>query len=429
MAVSFKGGLKVCEKKPTQGLEAKPLMPCEYHRFVLNEHNGASISPVVIEGEYINMGDKLADAEEYTALPVHSSVSGIVKEIQKDESGQAVSILVQNDRLYTKSEDLKKFEYDKLTAREKLWIIREAGIIDMDKTPAHLKLAPQKAVKYLVINGAESNPNITAKCRRMVENAKDIINGIKIASDLLGVKSCTIGIENNMHECISAIKPLIRFNEQIDILVLQAKYPQDNEKVLIKTLTGKSVKIGKKPEDIGVVCLDIETVYNIGRVFRTGMPVIERIVTVGGNAVKDNDNFIVPTGVSAEFLFESVGGFIKKPEIIAMGGIMNGRTVTAEETVTRTSDAFLAIDKAEKSMPKDCVHCGKCVKACPMQLMPYKLNKLAKSENVDAMLRYHCADCIECGLCTFVCPSKIDIVGNIRRLKSKTGGRSGVTGE
>lgn len=427
MALSFKGGLHVRDFKGyTNSCEIKPLMPCDIHIFPTEQHIGAPLNVLVNVGDKVCVGQKLADAEEYMAVPVHSSVSGTVKNIEKHISpngNETMSVFVENDKLYTPFDGIKPVQdISALSKREMLWVIRNAGIVGMGGAgfPTHVKLDTDKKIKFLIINGAECEPYITADHRRMLENTDDIISGIRIVMNILGLKQSYIGIETNKRDCISSFKQALRYDESIHIMSLKPKYPQGAEKMLIKAITGKNVPTGKLPADVGAIVMNIETVYEIARAFNTGMPLTERIITVSGDAVANPSNFLVPLGTPASFLFEAAGGFKNTPKKIIFGGPMMGNSqYSLNVPVIKTTSAILAFSESEKSFYDDmpCIRCGKCVAHCPMKLMPNKLSAFAKSDDAESAEKYNVLDCMQCGMCSYVCPARKDPLGSIRNIR------------
>lgn len=427
MPLSFKGGLHIRDYKEfTNSYETKPLMPCDLHIFPITQHIGTPLNVLVKPGDVVKVGDKLADAEDYMAVPVHSSVSGTVQKIDSHlhPSGAMItSVFVENDKLYTPSESIRPVEdIDNLSKRQLLWIVRDAGIVGLGGAgfPAHIKLDTKNNIKFLIINGAECEPYITADHRRMIENTNEVIYGIKIAAKILGLKTSYIGIETNKRECIRAFKQNLRFDDSINIISLQTKYPQGAEKMLIKAITGKNVPINGLPADVGTIVMNVETVYAIGRAFKTGMPLTERIVTVSGDAVKEPSNFIVPFGVPASFLFESAGGFINEPKKIIFGGPMMGISqYSLDVPIIKTTSAVLAFSHPTSVYDAEapCIRCGKCVIHCPMHLMPNKLSNFSIKGDAESAEKYNILDCIQCGMCSYICPAKKNLLANIRNMR------------
>lgn len=425
MALTFKGGLHIPDSKLTAKLPVEDLHGDTLHYFPVTQHKGAPLKPLVKAGDYVRVGQKIADAEEFVAAPVHSSVSGTVKEVCPHVNSVGVkteTIVVENDGKYDTAELRPADNYDSLTTREVLWLIRDAGIIGLGGAgfPTHVKLSPPRGVDCLIINGAECEPYITADHRRMLENPVEIVDGALIVAKLLGVKRCCIGIEANKKDAIDTMRRETRYGSNIEVMKLKTKYPQGAEKQLIKAITGRNVPTGKIPADVGAVVVNVDTIYNIHRAIRKGIPVIDRIVTVSGDAVNRPANFRVPLGVTVSYLIEQAGGFKAPPQKVIIGGPMMGfAQYTTDTPVSKTTSAVVAMLEAPSTYDEDmpCIRCGKCVSHCPMGLMPNKLNSAAKARDVETALKYNITDCIECGLCSYICPAKKNMLQNISAFK------------
>lgn len=423
---TFKGGFHIRDfKELTKDIHTSSLPDCEMHIFPMRQHIGAPLKPLVSVGDKVTVGQKIADSDEFVSAPVHSSVSGTVTDIKPyfHDSGTMVeAIFVENDKKYTVSDTVCPKNYENMTREEMLGVIREAGIVGMGGAgfPTHVKLAPKTKVDYVIVNGAECEPFITSDHRYMLENADDVIYGLKIAMKILGLDDGYIGVELNKKDGIKSLKSSEEFNEQIHIIGLKTKYPQGAEKQLIKAVTGRNVPAGKLPADAGAVVINIATAVAIANVFKTGMPAIEKNVTVSGDAIVNPSNFKVRTGIPVSFLIEQAGGFKAEPQKIISGGPMMGITqYNTDYPVTKTTSSVLAMLHAPKTYDADspCIRCGKCVDHCPMRLMPLKLVAAAKSDNLEMAERYNVLECIECGLCSYICPANKNLLQFIRMIK------------
>lgn len=432
MSSTFRGGVHMNDHKSLTNKKTiqKVLADCPIHIFPLRQHIGAPLSPIVKPGDAVKLGQKIADAEAYMAVPIHSSISGKVLSVKPwiHPSGSMVdAIFIENDGAYTPSENIKPIEdYTKLTSVELLWTIREAGMVGLGGAgfPTHVKLAPPEGCKidYLIINGAECEPYLTSDHRRMLEYPDSLIDGVKIVMHILGLKKAYIGIESNKRDVIIKLKDLLGKDSPISVMDLKPKYPQGAEKQLIKAITGRSVPPGKLPADAGAVVINADTTISISQAIREGKPVIERVVTLSGDCMNNPGNYSVPTGVPISFLVEQTGGFRQEPQKIIMGGPMMGLAQhDMEVPITKTSSAILALSKADEiydpKMP--CIKCGKCVDHCPMHLMPLYLSKYSLAKDYDAVQKYHIMNCIECGVCSYICPAKKNMLANIRVAKQE----------
>ncbi|MBR0088391.1 MAG: electron transport complex subunit RsxC [Clostridia bacterium] len=426
MAATFKGGFHIRDHKElTNTIPTKRVPDCDMHIFPMRQHIGAPLKPLVQIGDKVKVGQKIADSEEFVSAPVHSSVSGTVTDIQQyfhDSTAMVDAIFVKNDKEYTVSEDVCPKDYTKMTTEEILKTIREAGIVGMGGAgfPTHVKLAPRNKVDYVIINGAECEPYITSDHRYMLENADDIIYGLKIAMKALGLSDGHIGVELNKPDGMEALKASKEYGANIHIIALKTKYPQGAEKQLIKAVTGRNVPAGKLPADAGAVVVNVATAVAIANAFKTGMPAIEKNVTVSGDAVQNPSNFRVRTGVPVKFLIEQAGGFKNEPEKIISGGPMMGISqYNTDYPVTKTTSSVLTISKAEKTYDPDspCIRCGRCVDHCPMRLMPFKLSEASRKDDIEMARKYNILECIECGLCSYICPANKNLLQFIRMIK------------
>lgn len=426
MAATFKGGFHIRDHKElTNTIPTKRVPDCDMHIFPMRQHIGAPLKPLVQIGDKVKVGQKIADSEEFVSAPVHSSVSGTVTDIQQyfhDSTAMVDAIFVKNDKEYTVSEDVCPKDYTKMTTEEILKTIREAGIVGMGGAgfPTHVKLAPRNKVDYVIINGAECEPYITSDHRYMLENADDIIYGLKIAMKALGLSDGHIGVELNKPDGMEALKASKEYGANIHIIALKTKYPQGAEKQLIKAVTGRNVPAGKLPADAGAVVVNVATAVAIANAFKTGMPAIEKNVTVSGDAVQNPSNFRVRTGVPVKFLIEQAGGFKNEPEKIVSGGPMMGVSqYNTDYPVTKTTSSVLTISKAEKTYDPDspCIRCGRCVDHCPMRLMPFKLSEASRKDDIEMARKYNILECIECGLCSYICPANKNLLQFIRMIK------------
>ncbi|MBQ6558087.1 MAG: electron transport complex subunit RsxC [Clostridia bacterium] len=426
MAATFKGGFHIRDHKElTNTIPTKRVPDCDMHIFPMRQHIGAPLKPLVQIGDKVKVGQKIADSEEFVSAPVHSSVSGTVTDIQQyfhDSTAMVDAIFVKNDKEYTVSEDVCPKDYTKMTTEEILKTIREAGIVGMGGAgfPTHVKLAPRNKVDYVIINGAECEPYITSDHRYMLENADDIIYGLKIAMKALGLSDGHIGVELNKPDGMEALKASKEYGANIHIIALKTKYPQGAEKQLIKAVTGRNVPAGKLPADAGAVVVNVATAVAIANAFKTGMPAIEKNVTVSGDAVQNPSNFRVRTGVPVKFLIEQAGGFKNEPEKIVSGGPMMGISqYNTDYPVTKTTSSVLTISKAEKTYDPDspCIRCGRCVDHCPMRLMPFKLSEASRKDDIEMARKYNILECIECGLCSYICPANKNLLQFIRMIK------------
>lgn len=429
MAFSFKGGFHVPDRKEQTNSEPiRVICGDTVHIFPIKQHIGAALEVKVEKGDRVRVGQVLADGDAFFAVPVHSSVSGKVIDIKPHlhPSGEKVlSVFVENDFIDEKTDTLRPYNPENMSAEQLLGAVRALGIVGMGGAgfPAHVKLSPppDKKIDTLIINGAECEPYITADHRLMLERTGDIIAGIHIVMKILGLRSAYIGIEKNKSDAIALLSEMTEKGGDVTVCPLKTKYPQGSEKHLIYAVTKRIVPSGGLPSDVGVAVVNIATAAQIAESFRTGMPLVRRIVTVSGDGICTPANFDVPLGVTFDYLLKNAGGIKGEPKKIVMGGPMMGiAQFSLDVPVIKTCSAVLALtDSGGYDENTPCIRCGKCVNNCPMRLSPMYLSKLSLEGDLEAAQKYRIFDCIECGLCSYICPSRQNQLHNIRTTKQK----------
>lgn len=418
----FRGGVAAPHRKNTSESETSVIDLPEKVIIPMVQHIGAPCTPTVRQGDIVKVGQKIGDSDAYVSAPIHSSVSGTVTKVEPMlyASGKLVmSVEIKTDG---KQEIYEGVSPPDIKNREDfLKAVRESGLVGLGGAgfPTHVKLNPpkDKPIDCLVVNGSECEPYITSDYREMIENPSGIIDGIKLVLDFLGVPGAIIGIEDNKPKAIRLLKELAESDKRISVVSLRTRYPQGAEKTLIYSLTGRKVPSGKLPHDVGCIVLNVSTVSCIASYVKTGMPLVQRRVTVDGPAVNRPQNVLVPIGTSLQALFDFCGGFKSTPYKVLMGGPMMGiAQYSLETSVIKNTNAVLAFDKKEGDLPDEwpCMRCGKCVEACPMNLLPLEFNRLVLANKIEELERYHILDCIECGCCSYSCPSKRHLVQSIR---------------
>jgi Na+-translocating ferredoxin:NAD+ oxidoreductase subunit C len=396
------------------------------------QHIGAPAKIVVQRGDNVKVGQILATQEGFVSSNIHSSVSGrvgIVEEVM-DSSGfkhTAITIKVKGDDwedIINRTDELK--EEIKLSSKEIVSRIMEAGVVGMGGAafPSHVKLTvPEgKHVDHLLINGVECEPYLTADHRLMVEKPREIIVGIKILMKAIGVKKAIIGIEDNKHDAIEVFQNLLKDEKGITVEALEVQYPQGGEKQLIQALLNREVPSGGLPADVGAIVHNVGTTYAVYEAIQKNKPLLERVVTVTGKSVKQPSNFLVRIGTPVIDLLIAAGGVPEDTGKIVSGGPMMGKAIAdLDVPIAKGTSGILLIpkDEATRAEVYNCVHCGKCIEACPMGLEPYRLLLMSKKGNSVRAKEEHILDCIECGSCSFVCPSNRPILDYIRLGKTQ----------
>ncbi|MGE5633113.1 MAG: electron transport complex subunit RsxC [Caulobacteraceae bacterium] len=394
----------------------------------MQQHIGAPCEPVVQVGDEVKVGQKIGEAKGFVSVPVHSSVSGkvIAVEPRLYTGGMAVPcVVIESDMQNTVFEGITpKGGLENLTSEDIKNAIKEAGIVGMGGAtfPTHVKLAPppEKKVDTVILNGAECEPYLTADHRLMLENPEDVVFGLQALMKALGVKKGFIGIETNKPDAIEKVYEAAKGLEGIEVVALKTKYPQGAEKQLIYACTGREVPSGGLPADAGVVVNNVGTAAAVAKAIKTGMPLIERIVTVTGAGVNNPKNLLVKIGTSFREVIEQCGGLKGNVGKLIAGGPMMGITqFSLDVPVIKGTSGILVLSEEEARLPEPsaCIRCGKCVETCPINLMPVNISANALLDRFEQAEALHALDCIECGSCSFVCPAKRPLVDSIRVAK------------
>lgn len=430
---TFKGGIHPdAHKDLTKNLAIIDLEPSEELVYPLSQHIGAPAKPCVKVGERVLLGQKIAEADGFVSANIHSAVSGTVTAIEKRMHPNGLpteSIVISDDGLDEACEPLENSgeDFKSKTPQELINIIKEAGVVGMGGAtfPTHVKLSVPDGAKidYIIVNGAECEPYLTSDHRVMLENPEKVINGLRVLMYIFGLNDGYIGIEDNKPDAIEIMKKAAdKVEENIHIVTLKTKYPQGAEKQLINAVSGRKLAPGTLPWQSGCIVNNIDTCASVARAVIHGIPLTTRIVTLGGDAIKNPMNFRVRIGTPFSHLIEKSGGFAYDAKKVIMGGPMMGTAVpNTSVPVIKGTSGILALGEETAVLDDEtaCIRCAKCVYVCPMKLQPNLLDIAARNHDVDTLNKLNVMDCIECGSCAFVCPSKRRQVQQIKVAKVK----------
>ncbi len=421
----FKGGVKVPHYKNTENAETTVMPIPDLVEIPMLHHIGAPCEPLVKPGDEILVGQKIGDSDKYISAPVHTGVSGKVKKINSIlfPNGMNIkSILIETDKKQVLHPSIKPPVIN--SKKDFIKAIRESGLVGLGGAgfPTHVKLNPPEGskIEYLLINGAECEPYITSDYRESIENSWNVISGINIIMEYLDIDKVIIGIEDNKPKAVEVLTGIAKTSDKIDIMPLKSKYPQGAEKMLIYSLTGKVVPAGKLPLDVNVIVMNVASVAFIASYIKTGMPLTKKRITIDGGAIKTPSNIEVFVGTYIKEAITFAGGFKEVPKKILMGGPMMGVSqFNLDSPILKQNNAILAFNEKQSKMPEQtaCIKCGRCVRACPMNLMPALFDVFSQYGAVKKLVRFDVLSCIECGSCSFVCPANRYLVQSIRNGK------------
>ena len=408
--------------KPTSGEMVYPL----------SQHIGAPAKAIVKVGDEVLVGQKIAEAGGFISAVVVSSVSGKVKKIEPRVTAggvKSISIVIENDGLYTAVEGLgEDRDATKLSKQEIRDIVREAGIVGLGGAgfPTNVKLTPkdESKIDYVIVNGAECEPYLTCDYRMMIEEPERLVGGLKVMLQLFENAKAVIGIENNKPKAIETLRALVKDEPKITVEPLRTKYPQGGERSLIYAVTGREINSSMLPADAGCVVDNVNTVMAIYDAVCKRTPILERVITVTGDAVKEPQNFKVRTGMNYNDIIEAAGGFVGEPKKILSGGPMMGQAMyTTDVPVTKNSSSLTCFleDEVEKNPESPCIRCGRCGEVCPEFLVPVLMMQTCMAGNSEGYEKLYGMECIECGSCSYICPARRPLTQAFKQMKRRIG--------
>ena len=428
-----RGGVHPPEFKLSSASAIQELPPPDVVVIPVSQHLGAPAKVQVNRGDEVRVGQVIAQAAGFISTNIHSSVSGKVLKVDNfpDSSGYrklAVQIQVEGDKWM---EDIDRSDdvvpHTVLGQEDIRKKMLDAGIVGLGGAtfPSHVKLMVPggKKAEYIIINGVECEPYLTADHRLMLERSQELVAGIKVLMKGLGVDKAILGIENNKPDAIEKMKQLTDGSE-IKVQPLKVKYPQGGEKQLVQALLKREVPSGGLPIDVGVVVFNVGTTFAAYEAVMKNRPLIDRIVTVTGKSIPKPSNFQVRIGTPVSYLVEKAGGLPDDTAKVINGGPMMGKALSnLDVPVVKGSSGIVIIMEEEASrrevMP--CIRCTRCAGVCPMGLEPYLLMTLSEKSLFERMEQEKTMDCIECGSCSYTCPSSRPLLDYIRLGKAEVG--------
>lgn len=426
--LTFRGGIHPYDGKDLS--KDKPILDVDPKGdlvYPLSQHIGAPAVPVVAKGDKVMAGQKIAEAGGFVSAPIYATVSGTVKAIEPRRvvvGDNVMSIVIENDGQYEEVEYAPVKTLEEMTREEIIEKIKEAGIVGMGGAgfPTHVKLSPKELDKidYVIANCAECEPYLTSDYRRMLEEPEKLIGGLKVSLALFPNAKGILAVEDNKPDCIQILKELTKDEPNIQVKPLKTKYPQGAERQLIYAATGRAIDSTKLPADAGCIVNNVDTIVAINRAVREGKPLMHRIVTVTGDAIKNPRNFRVRIGTNYHELIEEAGGFLEEPAKIISGGPMMGFGIfDLDVPTTKTASALLCLTKDDVSAmePGPCINCGRCVEVCPGRVVPSRLADYAEHYEEEQFLKWNGMECCECGCCSYICPAKRPLTQSIKSMR------------
>ncbi|MDR0325993.1 MAG: electron transport complex subunit RsxC [Oscillospiraceae bacterium] len=407
-------GLPVPHSKNTAGCAPVEIPPPLEVTLPMKMHSGSPAKPVVAAGDHVKVGQLIGEADGRVSSPVHASVSGKVKSINDTDSvtGQkAISVTIASDGEQSVYEGAAPPPVTSLA--QFLEAVHNSGVVGLGGAgyPTAPKLTLKESVEldYILINGAECEPYITSDTRAMIDEAEYVAEGARLMKEYLKPKTIRICIESNKPEAIQKMRGLIENDAGIEVHVLPSLYPQGERKVLVYNVTGRIVPEGGRLTDVGCIVINCTTAAVFAKYIKTGMPLVSRIVTVDGSAVKSPRNVIAPIGTPIRELFDFCGGLKDDVRKILLGGPMMGAAVPGLDVpVVKVTNAVLAFSEKDAAppVPSACIKCGRCIAKCPMRLMPSSIENAFELKNLESLKKHKVNMCAECGCCAYLCPSK-----------------------
>ena len=425
----IRGGVHLNHQKNTAELETVVMPAPDTVYIPMSQHIGAPCNPTVKKGDTVFVGTLIGEPGGFVSAPVHSSVSGTVSDVKDLTIGNGTLqkyVIINSDGKMEKDPSLKPFSVK--NHADLVEAAKQCGLVGLGGAgfPAHIKLSPSGETKIdtLIINAAECEPYITSDYRECVESLKDVVEGVYLIKENLGIERAVIGVESNKPKAIELLMQVAADrrdkDDSIKIMKLPSKYPQGAEKVIIYSATGRKLPAGKLPSDVGCIVMNITSVATLYRFITTGMPLVSKRITVDGTAVAEPKNLSVPIGTPIKEILNFAGVDAEQADRILMGGPMMGSPVVSADSVLEKRNNAILVMKDPKPQPQTaCIRCGRCASACPMTLYPAMVETALTLGNYEKLNSLNINYCMECGCCSYVCPAKRPLTQVMRTAKAE----------
>lgn len=401
---------------------------------LLSQHTGAICKPLVNKRDRVTAGQMIGRAEAFISAPVHSPVTGTVKDIALQSHavlGRELAVMIEVDPqtdtpIVPACDSFKsRFDVSTFSSEQICSAVRDAGVVGMGgagfPTPVKLEPNPKMAKEILLINACECEPFITCDYRVMLEWTHQVLAGIRLAQHASGCRRVMIGVEDNKPFAAEALRQAMDPADGIEVVIVKTKYPQGGERQLIRSILDRTVPTGGIPPMIGVCVLNVQTCAAIAEAVVLQRPLTHRVVTITGRAIAKPGNYYVPIGMAVGDLVQHCGGLTDPAARVILGGPMMGMAIADLSTpITKTCGALTFLTRKEVTEAKyqqrqtACIRCGRCLEVCPENLNPTRIAHAVKAARLDVAQDYFMTACIECGCCSYVCPAKIELTGYIK---------------
>ena len=423
------GGVHAPHRKNTAECETVIMPPPERILLAMSQHLGAPCTPAVKVGDSVEVGQLIGDSEQPLSAPIHSGISGKVTEIRElllPGGLKTPAVVIESDGLQRVHPSVKPPVVS--TCKEFLKAVRSSGLVGLGGAgfPAHIKLNPRNIddIDTIIINAAECEPYITADYRECMENSWEILSGVQTVMEFLDASRVIIAVERNKPAAIAELKKIVRDSSkpgrEVIVKSLPARYPQGAEKVLIAACTGRRVPPGKLPSDVGCIVMNVSSVAFLSLYLKTGLPLVEKRLTVDGSAIAEPKNVRAIVGTPIRDIIDFCGGYKDPARKLLMGGPMMGLSLMDDSLpILKQNNAILAFTEEDARLPEEsvCIRCGRCVAACPMRLIPPTISEAFKKGEIEMAEKLGVMSCMECGCCSFSCPAGRHIVQTMRMAK------------
>lgn len=386
----------------------------------VRQHAGKPARVVVKPGDAVERGDLVAAADGFVSAPVHASATGTVAAVDWGPHPDGTAALTVRITVSRHSAQIPRArlvpEWHDLEPQQIVQAVQDAGVVGLGGAafPTHVKLVQPKdaRIRTILLNGCECEPYLTTDHRVMVEQPERVLLGLRIMMRALGVTKAVVGIERNKPDAIEAVSAALPRDLDVTVMPLTVKYPQGAEKMLVESVLGVEVPSGRLPMHVGALVQNVASAATIAEVFETGLPLVERVVTVTGRGVRTPGNFVVPVGTRLRDVLAHCGGLLPTAREVVIGGPMMGVAQgDLDVPVTKGATGIVVFADDEVGSPEGgpCIRCGRCLEACPVYLNPSLLGRLARKGRWEDMPAHRLQDCMLCGSCSYVCPSAIPL--------------------